>query len=66
MRYLLAILFCISTVSRVLSQENPPRIPVVKSWEALQELPPIDLGDGVKLVSKKTRFRNGAVLSFIV
>ena len=32
-------------------QEKPAaaRIPVVKTWKELQELPPIDLGDGVKI-----------------
>jgi hypothetical protein len=49
MRCLLAALLSMSAVSSALPQENPPAIPVVKTWEELQALPPIDLGDGVKI-----------------
>ncbi|MCI0381274.1 MAG: hypothetical protein L0215_27125 [Gemmataceae bacterium] len=45
MRCLLAILFGISAVPSAPPQEKPARIPVVKTWEELQALPAIDLGD---------------------
>jgi hypothetical protein len=49
MRCLLAVLLSMSTVSDALSEENPASISLVKTWEELQALPPIDLGDSVKI-----------------
>jgi WD40 repeat protein len=49
MRYLLAILFILTMVRGILPQDDPPTIPVVKTWQELQALPPIELGDGVKI-----------------
>ncbi len=49
MRCLLTFLFSITMVPSILAQDHPARIPVVKTWEDLQALPPIDLGDGVKI-----------------
>lgn len=46
---MLAFLFSITIVPGVFGQSNPARIPAVKTWEELQALPPIDLGDGVKI-----------------
>jgi hypothetical protein len=49
MRCLLAFVFIIALVPSVMGQNNPVRIPVVKTWEDLQTVPPIELGDGVKI-----------------
>lgn len=49
MRYFLVTLLAVVAAPHVLGQDKPASIPVVKTWQELQELPPIDLGDGVKI-----------------
>ena len=48
MRYLLAVVCGMSIVHAALGEEIQS-IPVVKTWEELQAIKPIDLGDGVKI-----------------
>jgi hypothetical protein len=49
MRFCVALLLSVIVVPQVLGQEKLAPIAVVKTWKELQEQPPIDLGDGVKI-----------------
>lgn len=49
MRCFLCFVVCTFMVPSILAQNTPACIPIVKTWEDLQMLPPIDLGNGVKI-----------------
>jgi hypothetical protein len=49
MRPLLCVAGLFLASAPLAAQERPAGIPVVKSWEDLQAVPAIDLGDGVKI-----------------
>jgi hypothetical protein len=49
MRYLVTLAFCLIAINGAASQEKTAGIPVVKTWKDLQDVAPIDIGDGVKI-----------------
>src|SRR6516225_8579417 len=49
MRSAFAVLIGVTLAPCALAQGYPARIPVVKTWEDLQALPAIDLGNSVKI-----------------
>lgn len=49
MRYLLTLFIFLTPVQFARPQEKPAAIPVVSSWEELQALKAINVGDGVKI-----------------
>jgi hypothetical protein len=66
MRWFLTFLLNFTLLCSALAQPNPARIGAVKTWEDLQAVAPIDLGDGVKirlgLEAVRVRQWSGALL----